>query len=209
MRQPVDDLPGCAESTVIEGLRKRLMDPALFKVFAHEFATEWNWLQADAEARLGAAGGEMERICRQIDRLVDAWADRASAARATEKLRELEGRRLELEGVLASTASPAPRLHPNLAEVYRCEVEKLHNALKSEDAGPARELVRSLIEDIVLRPENGRLRVEVRGELAAILRLSGLNEKGQGSSEHLAQQIKMVAGLATILICCSPDKKFS
>ena len=61
------------------------MDPAFFKVFAQEFAAEWNWLQADAEALLGATRGERERVCRQIDRLVDALADGAPAARATEK----------------------------------------------------------------------------------------------------------------------------
>ena len=59
-----------------------------------------------------------------------------------------------------------------------------------------RELVRGLVESIVLRPADGRLRVEVRGELAAILRLSGLaNEKAPaGGPELLAEQIKMVAG---------------
>ena len=47
-----------------------------------------------------------------------------------------------------------------------------------------------------MTPENGRLMVEVRGELAAILRLSGLaNEKAPaGGPELLAEQIKMVAG---------------
>ena len=45
-------------------------------------------------------------------------------------------------------------------------------------------------------PENGRLQVEVRGELAAILRLSGCaNEETPAKSpEFLAEQIKMVAG---------------
>ena len=63
-------------------------------------------------------------------------------------------------------------------------------------AGPARELIRGLVEAIVLIPEEGRLRVEVRGELAAILRLSGCaNEKAPaGGPELLAEQIKMVAG---------------
>jgi transposase len=53
-----------------------------------------------------------ERVDRQIERLVDALAEGAPAARVTQKLRELERRRLE------------PRLHPNLAEVYRRKVEE-------------------------------------------------------------------------------------
>ena len=68
--------------------------------------------------------------------------------------------------------------------------------MKEGDAGPARELVRGLVEAIVLTPEKRRLRVEVRGQLAAILQLSGLaNEKAPARSpELLAEQIKMVAG---------------
>ena len=40
------------EATVMDGLRHRLMDPALFKVFALEFTAEWNRLQAGAGASL-------------------------------------------------------------------------------------------------------------------------------------------------------------
>jgi hypothetical protein len=52
------------------------------------------------------------------------------------------------------------------------------------------------VEAIVLLPEDGRLMVEVRGELAAILRLSGCaNEKAPASRpELLPEQIKMVEG---------------
>ena len=158
----------------MDGLRSRLMDPDLFKVFAQDFAAEWNRLQADAQSTLDRVRSEHQRVCRQIDRLVDALADGVSAARLRGRLSELERRRLELERELETAKAPAPRLHPNIAEVYRRKVEELHEALKAEDAGPARELVRGLVEAIVLTPENGRLKVEMRGELAAILRLSGL-----------------------------------
>ena len=43
------------EATVMDGLRHRLMDPALFKVFALEFTAEWNRLQAGAGANLARA----------------------------------------------------------------------------------------------------------------------------------------------------------
>jgi hypothetical protein len=78
----------------------------------------------------------------------------------------------------------------------RRKVEELHAALKADDAGPARELIRGLIDAIVLVPEDGRLRVEVRGELAAILRLSGCADEKAPAGEPglLVEQIKMVAG---------------
>ncbi|WP_296711503.1 recombinase family protein [Rhodoblastus sp.] len=161
------------EATVMDGLRHRLMDPALFKAFAQEFTAEWNRLQADAGASLAQPRAEHERVNRQIERLVDALAEGEPAARVTQKLRELERRRLDLEAELATATAPAPRLHPNLAEVYRRKVEDLQEALADQEAGTARELVRGLVEAIVLVPESGRLRVAVRGELGAILRLSG------------------------------------
>lgn len=184
------------EATVMDGLRDRLMDPILFKAFAQEFTAEWNRLQAGAGAHLSQMRAEHERVKRQIERLVDALVEGAPAARVTQKLRELERRRLDLEAELSTVAAPAPRLHPNLAEVYRRKVADLQQALADKDAGPARELVRALVEAIVLIPERGRLRVEVRGELAAILRLSGSgNAKAPaGGPELLVEQVKMVAG---------------
>ena len=65
----------------MDGLRSRLMDPALFKVFADEFAAEWNRLQFEAGANLSRIRNQRERVCRQIDRLVDALADGEPAAR--------------------------------------------------------------------------------------------------------------------------------
>jgi hypothetical protein len=129
------------QAAVMDGLRSRLMDPDLFKVFAQEFAAEWNRLQADAGVNLTRLRSEKERVCRQIDRLVDALADGEPAARLKVRLEELERRRLELERELATSAALAPRLHPNIAEVYRRKVEELHTGLTAEDAGPARELM--------------------------------------------------------------------
>ena len=75
--------------------------------------------------------------------------------------------------------TPAPRLHPNLAEVYRQKVAKLSEVLARDDAAEAREVVRGLVETITLMPEADRLRVEVRGQLAAILSMA----EGAGSAK--------------------------
>ncbi len=107
-----------------------------------------------------------------------------------------ERRRLDLESELEMTAAPAPRLDPSIAEAYRRKVEELHAALKADDAAPARELVRGLVEAIVLVPEDGRLQVEVHGELVAILRLSGCaNEKAPaGGRSFLLSKSRWLRG---------------
>jgi hypothetical protein len=56
--------------------------------------------------------------------------------------------------------------------------------------------VRSLAETITLAPVDGKLRVEVRGERATILRLAegARHAKHPGDTGALAAQIKLVAG---------------
>ena len=65
------------------------------------------------------------------------------------------------------------------------------------DAAEARELMRGLVETITLVPEAGALRIKVRGELGAILRLAEGARHGKrlsGGAEALVEQMKMVAG---------------
>ena len=186
------------ESTVMEGLAHRLMDPDLFKVFVTEFTAAWNREQAAAAGDQAAKAAELDRVHRQIDRLVDALANGTPPAAVNARLGELERRRLGLEQEVAAGVAPPPRLHPNLAEVYRRKVAGLAEALGSEDGAEARELVRGLVDAIVLVPEDGRLRIEVRGALGAILRLvegAGNAKRPGGGAEALVQQIKLVAGI--------------
>jgi site-specific DNA recombinase len=178
------------EDTVLAALRERLMDPALFREFAASFVEEWNRLQADEAGDREARASELTRVGRQIDRLVDAIAEGTPAAAVKERLAVLEARRLELDALARSSTAPAPRLHLNLAEVYRRKVVQLADVLMKNDAAEARELVRGLVESITLAPDSGALRIEVRGELAAILGLAS----GGRSESVLAEQVKMVAG---------------
>ena len=185
------------EATVLDGLRHRLMDPDLFKLFVTEFTAEWNRQQAATSATQDARRNELAQVRRQIERLVDALANGTPPAAVNDRLRTLDARRVTLERDLAAAVAPAPRLHPNLAEVYRQKVAGLIEMLARDDAAAIREEVRSLIETIVLTPAEGVLRVEIRGALAAILALaSAANGKSAGvGADALGVQIKMVAGI--------------
>jgi site-specific DNA recombinase len=185
------------EEKVLGALRERLMDPTLFKAFAASFTTEWNKLQGNTAAEQTARAGELHRVRQQIDRLVDAIAEGTPAAAVRDRLGSLEKRRLTLEAEAATAIAPAPRLHPNLAELYRRKIAGLIDTLSQEDAGEARALVRSLVETVTLHPDGDHQRVEVRGELATILALApgGANAKSAAGSDALSVQMKMVAGI--------------
>jgi hypothetical protein len=185
------------EGIILDGLRSRLMQPDLFKAFCQEFHSEVNRLRIGASGKAKSKRAELERIERRIGRIVELITEDDAPLRALkQELVNLEARQLILQHEFAVDEAPVPLIHPNLAEIYRQRVERLHGALKDPTTrDEAFELIRSLIEEIRLVPEDGRLRIELRGELANILALSGAGKKPGGlSAIRLAEQIKMVAG---------------
>jgi hypothetical protein len=106
----------------------------------------------------------------------------------------LEARQDELRAMLPQPASNKPLLHPNLAELYRRKVADLATALERPDTREEAFLIlRSLVETVHMVPDNGALRVEVRGELAGILALADSKKPAAELRDGL-EQIKMVAG---------------
>jgi site-specific DNA recombinase len=132
-----------------------------------------------------------------IERLVDAITGGTLAVALHDRLALLEDRRLQLEGSAVNRGHPRAAPPPNLADVYRQRVAELTRVLEADNAAEAPELVRSLVETITLVPEGGVLRIEVRGELAAIWRIAEGAERARNAgrdADALAVQIKMVAG---------------
>ena len=185
------------EGIILDGLRTRLMQPDLFKAFCEEFHREVNRLRMAENGAAEAKCAELDRVERRIRRLVELVTEDDAPVRVLkQELVTLEARQLTLQQQIAAIEAPAPLIHPNLAEIYRQRVERLHEALRDPATrNEAFELIRSLIEEIRLIPEDGRLRIELRGELAGILALSAAGKKSGGlSTARLTEQIKMVAG---------------
>ena len=62
---------------------------------------------------------------------------------------------------LEVTDEPPPLLHPSMADLYRRKVEELAAALQREDT--RLEAQKCSVDSIVLTPEKGQLRIELRG----------------------------------------------
>jgi site-specific DNA recombinase len=126
-------------------------------------------------ASLEAARSEVKRIDRDLDTLLDLILKGGAAERINAKMVELEARKGELELVLTEAAEPPPLLHPEMATFYREQVAALHSALgdtEGADRAKAAERLRSLVGKIVLTPEDGRLVIDVHGDLAGILAIA-------------------------------------
>ena len=99
------------------------------------------------------------------------------------KMDTLEARKAELDTMLAQAAAEEPIiLHPALADVYSGMVKALVSSLDDEATkAEAIELLRSLVAEVRLYPDDdapdGHM-IELYGELAAILELSGPTNDG-------------------------------
>ena len=139
------------------------------------FTIEWNKEQGARAVEQTGIRDELNRLTRKIGNLVDAVADNGCSAALQAALMAAETRKAELNAELAEAETPAPRLRPNLADLYRSRVAGLREALDGEDAGAFRERIRTLIEEIRLLPcttdRAAPLSIEGRGDRAAMLAL--------------------------------------
>ena len=135
-------------------------------------------------------------IERRIARFIAAIGEGEPAKALTAELRRLEAEQDELKHGLVTDPKPvAPLLHPNLSEIYRRKVAELHRLLDDPATrDKAMEAIRALIDRVILTPENGELRIDLQGELAAILNLCIGSKKPAVEIHDELEQIKLVAG---------------
>ena len=182
------------EAQVLDGLRHQLMEPALFHEFCEEFTREVNRLRMAETASITAAQSELMRLERDIDRTIQAILDGVPGSAVKDKMGRLEARKEELTDQLARAERPPPLLHPSLAQVYRERISSLSEALGRPDTrAEAADAIRSLVSGIELTPEDGRLAIVLRGDLAAMLSFASHKKKPDAPSLEAGLLGAMVA----------------
>jgi site-specific DNA recombinase len=180
------------ESKVLGGLRHQLMHPELVKAFVEEFHREFNRLAANRDIDQDRRALDLAKVEREIKLIITAIKDGVSALTLKDELASLENRKIELGIDIEQAPAPMPRLHPNLSELYRQKIDRLHETLNQEDVqSEASEVIRSLIDEIRLMPDDGSLKIELYGDLAGMLALAN----NSPTSENEGLQVTMVAGV--------------
>ncbi|GAN97059.1 MULTISPECIES: recombinase family protein [Acetobacteraceae] len=188
------------EKSVLNGLRTRLMDPALFKEFCDEFTREVNRVRMERGADLAAMRAELPRVDRELDKAIQAILDGVPGVKLKDKIGRLEARKEELTALLADAPPPPPLLHPNMAVIYKERIEALYENLQKEDASlEAVERLRALVSRIKLIPQDGELAIFLEGDLAAILNFSSNKKSAAVHPDHgvlqsFIEQDSLVAG---------------
>ncbi|WP_259444919.1 recombinase family protein [Neotabrizicola shimadae] len=188
------------ETRVLEGLKHHLLRPDMIATFLAEVREE---LQKERLAMLQARSGSERRlheVNRSIAAVVDAIAAGMFHPSMKAKMDTLEDERARLEAELSALPAADPvALHPGLVDIYARKVERLADTLNAPGTRTeATEVLRSLIERIVLHPEPGAPgghAIELFGELGAILSLCGEGTNARARTGGAGvRQVAMVAG---------------
>jgi site-specific DNA recombinase len=185
------------EAEVLSGMRTRLMDPDLFDVFCAEWTRHLNAIQAAKSGHLASLKAELARCQKALDQVADAIVNGVPASAVRDKAVKFQRRKEEIEAELATSDEPVMLMHPAMADEYRRKVRGLIEALnKEEGRAEAGQLIRGLIEKIILVPEDNELKPEIVGDLAGILKLAGDSREGKPrrSKPIEIEQVKVVAG---------------
>ncbi len=196
------------EERILGALRHHLMDPELFKEFCDEFTREMNRLRIEGRTSIEAAEAEIKRIDRELEKLMQLYvSDALPLDMVKQRSSNLDARRSELRRFLDDAVEPPPLLHPEMATYYRAQIAELSDALRETSEAKrmaAVDILRSLVNEIILTPEAGEIQIDVRGDLAGILCMSlksnaARTQKsrpvGAADLRDLASQVEMVAGV--------------
>ena len=100
------------EVAILAGLKERLMEAALFGELVKEFTAEVNRQRSALADEKVSLKSELDRVTRQIDRLVEAILGGADALAVNTKLKELEAaEQAALTDKLGGTPDAEPLLH--------------------------------------------------------------------------------------------------
>ncbi|MCW2242496.1 hypothetical protein [Azospirillum canadense] len=203
------------ERRVLTGLKERLLAPDLIQEFVDSFRAGGAAATADRAANRRTRERELAAVERKITGVLKAIEDRLYHESMKGRLTGLEADKARLLAEAEETDAdlPAVLLHPQLLDLYRRKVEALEAALaEGEDSAEAMEMVRVMIDRIVLTPSlaGAGLDADLHGELAGILvvcegaaqmRKTQTHER-PGSFEP-GRQVSVVVGRATAFACCS------
>jgi site-specific DNA recombinase len=176
------------EARVLAAIKNRLLAPERVAMAVEEarLATEHDAREfTQVRSKLES---ELAEVKRHAQRLVDQVADGVlTGAAIKDRLDALEARRSQIEAELAQApVTPVIAPHPHMADHYRMVVGSLERALDrsdSEAAAEARNLVRRLIETMVVTPleERGKFALTVQGKIAALVNQDGENTMKLGA----------------------------
>ena len=155
------------EERVLWALQEKLMRQDFFEEFCREFTKEMNRLRMEQRASLGGAKRELDRVNRDIRKVIDAIKAGFALSELKPEMDSLQARKETLVTQLEIADAPPPLLHSSMAD-------RSSNRLSWPQG-------------------TGRLGIELRGNLAAMLTAAN-NAKRSPETGDLCVPMTVVAG---------------
>ena len=151
-------------------MRERFFEPGAFDEFCTAFTEEMNRLRREQRAALSATNHELERVNREIQKVIDAIKAGFALPELKTEMDALQVRKKTLVAQLAVVDDPPPpALHPRMAEIFRRKTVQLAADLEHEgEHDAARQGLRGFLDKIMIPPGDGLL--QVVGNLGEMLK---------------------------------------
>jgi hypothetical protein len=174
------------EESVLGSLREHLMDEELCQVFCEEYTRHMDQLHKRHNAAVNSYRSELEKLERERKKLVQSILDGVPGSVLKDDAVRIEARMGELNRILDGVTERPVLFTAGMAQRYKKEVSGLIDALNSEKKrGEATDLIRSLIDRIVLTPREGEEGpiIDLHGDLAGILSFASKRDRKAVSAE--------------------------
>ena len=185
------------EHTILDALQSHLMDENLLKIFCEEYTSHINTLRKNRNVTVHRFQKELKKLTDEKQKIIEAIKNGIPASEIKDELDQIVARRTEIEAYLETTEEAPVLLHPNMALRYQQEVNALTAALnRDETKAEAADLLRSLIDKIILKPRNRNNKkeyaIDLRGDLAGILTIASGKQKKISEYDPIMQQAKLM-----------------
>ena len=188
------------EERVLGGLKDRLLAPDLVASFVSSVQEELNRARRQHLANASRRDKRRAEIDRKIGGLMHAIEDGLYEPAMKTRMAALRVERDALDGAPADAMDSHLDILtlPNLPDLYRRKVQALEQVLDSPDRAEALDLIRSMIDRVVLTPRKnaGGLEAHLHGDLAAILAACSEAQTVErpGAFRPPGRQLSVVAG---------------
>ena len=163
------------EARVLDGIRDKLLSPQAMAAAVDQLREESQSRRRETLAARAPMERELAEIARKLERAQIMCMDGAMEIEDLKtRSAPLKARRTELQALLDEVDEPETvALHPAAAQAYAQLASRLHEALEGDEGEEVRNQLRKLIEGVDLHPleQKGKFELEVRGTLAALLRV--------------------------------------
>ncbi|MEZ5920482.1 MAG: recombinase family protein, partial [Parvularculaceae bacterium] len=160
------------EGAVLATLERYFMHPEMLQACCEAYTKRTNELRRDASDSVASIKTKIARLERERKRCIEAIKGGVPGEEVKDEMIRIRDERQQLEAQLSDTKDDPVRLHPKMADHYRNRISDLIEAIHRESRrDEAREILRGLIEKVVLTPDKDRkkLVVDLYGDLAGII----------------------------------------